>query len=212
MQPLKSLYACSAILCLLATVQSSPNLSAPRTGQSSPVVQQGEQPAKVSLRASAPKNAINSGEILELRVEIWNEGSTDVFVCKDFGRNSWPFCHVDFTIEDSSGRSGSQLSSAIDLDPFQKVPLARALVRDWIALRPNHFCGTTVKLDPATFPQLRKLGRHKVLAEYSSPGLVQGYHGTLVIESGELERLPAKSWQGQVEAKPVIVRILPERH
>jgi hypothetical protein len=212
MRLLNSLCVSGVILCLFAGGRSPQSASSPLAKQPLQSQPEDERTAKLSLRVSALKDAITSGDALGLRVEIWNEGTTDIFVCKDFERLSWPFCNVSFSIENSTGRYSSQYNVAIDSDPREKVPLTKALSRDWIALRQNHYYGTTVKLDPASYPQLREPGRYQILGQYGSSGFVQSYHGSLLVESGELEHLQAISWQGQIDAKAITIRVLPAKH
>lgn len=201
-----SLILVAQMIVWLLPADSSP--FAHLTSQSQRVQQDDAHPPKLSLRLSTLNRMIHLGEDLELRMEIWNEGGNDVYVCKQFERMGWPLCSTDFTILDSAGQRGPQFNASSHADSRLKVPLASALIRDWIALSPHHFCGTTVKLDPTSYPLLRVPGDYRVMAEYSSQGLVESYRGALQFEPGEIERLPAKSWQGQIEAEPITITVL----
>jgi len=163
---------------------------------------------KIDIRLSAVKRVIVTGDALQLKVEIWNRSPVeDVYVCKDFEPQSSPLCGVDFTLEDTSGRFGINGGVATDFNPWNKEPFARVLVRDWIALRPDHFYGAIINLDSNSYPRLRKLGTYRVWATYKSSGLTNGYQGSVSFDPEEIAHLPAKSWQGEVDSNILVVRV-----
>jgi len=172
--------------------------------------EQQNETVKLAIRVSATKESVKSGEPLELEVELWNEGFEDVFVCKNFERLNFPLCSVSLYLESASGRFGPiQSGIAYDYAPSSSATkLSDAVERDWICLRPGHSYGAKITLSPELYPQLLKPGAYKVLAEYSSAGLLAAYAGTVVADSDGPSKLCGRSWSGKIESRPHNIRIL----
>lgn len=196
-------------ICLLV-VSRPASVAGPVVSQDPP--EEKGQIANIDVKLSAPKSVIASGESLQLRVEIWNEGSSDVFVCKSFDMPGFPLCSLALFVEDNSGRSGSRHGIAADFSPWDKKPLSAVLMRDWIVLQPRHFYGAVVTVDPDSYPRLQKPGRYRLLAQYRSGGLMAGYQGTVSADPDELAHLPAKSWRGEIESSPIVIHVVPKKN
>jgi len=119
----------------------------------------------------------------------------------------WPLCNIKLFLEAKPGRIGSQVGLAICFYATHKTPLSEVISRDWVVLAPGHSYGGIVTMDPTEFPAIRKPGRYRVLATYSSGGVVGGYNGRVFAEPAEVERLPAREWKGQIESHSVPFRV-----
>jgi hypothetical protein len=170
---------------------------------------QNDQGVKIEIKLSPLKNVIASGETLQLNAEIWNEGSADVYVCKDFESPAGPLCRFALYLEDSTGRHGSKYGLAADIDPWHIEPLSAALARDWTALRHDHHYGAIVRVDSDSFPGLRKPGTYRVIGTFSSGGLLAYPPGTILSDPEEVAHLPAKFWRGKMDSNSVVVRVTP---
>jgi|SRR5208282_1612122 len=194
------------VICLLAVLHWAPHGILPSGHRR---VQQPNESTSLSVKVSALEGTVPSGQDPQLRVEIWNEGAGDVFVCKDFERVSWPYCSLTLYVEDASGRrAGPQGGIAADFYHASKQTLSEILLRDWVALRPGHFYGTTVTLHTDVYPQLRKPGVYRISAEYTSAGLLAGYQGSVASEPGDIARLPATAWEGTVQSAAVVIHVV----
>jgi hypothetical protein len=167
-----------------------------------------QEGAKIAVSTSAARATVSLGEDLELRVELRNIGSHDVYVCKDFAKPFWPLCSLTFLFEGQDGKSGTKTGLAVDFPRWRHWDLSEVLNNDWIALRPGHFYGTLVSLPASSFPQLGKPGRYRILCHYSSGGILSGYQGTVTADSSYVASLPAKSWEGQAEATPIFITVV----
>ena len=167
----------------------------------------GNPNVKIRLSTSALTDAIRPGENFLLKIELWNDGPGDVFVCKEFDRQFSPLCHTAIFLEDRSGLHSSLVLSAPDFSPSQKQTLSAVLLRDWISLRQDHSYGAIITIDPDAYPQLRKPGRYRIIARYSSEGVVAGYQNSVSLDPDEFKHLPASSWEGEIESTPVNVHV-----
>jgi hypothetical protein len=83
-------------LVLLANISTAAQAPEPTT----PALGQDE---KIEVRISPVKNTIASGETLKVRVEIWNVGNKNIFVCRDFQSHA-PQCGLRLIFENIERR------------------------------------------------------------------------------------------------------------
>jgi len=93
-------------LVLLANISTAAQAPVP-----TPELGEGE---KIDVRISASKNSIASGETLKVRVEIWNVGTKNIFVCRDF-QTPAPPCGLRLIFENTARHQyGTGWGSAAD--------------------------------------------------------------------------------------------------
>lgn len=177
-----------------------------------PITQNQGKPGKdLKVKISVEKPVTVSGESLQLRVEIWNMGTQDVMVCKDFVsgpcdlRISFdPVAKVEHAI--SSGDCAPYISTA--QPPLPAEEFAKALVEDWVSIAPKHFYGGTIELDPKVHPELGVAGRYRISGIFTSGGLLgQPCYYRLKAFGKEVVKLPAESWHGEVETNSVWIQV-----
>jgi len=169
-----------------------------------------DAPIYLAVRVSPSRTTIVSGETLNLKVDILNDGARPVYVCKKFDGMGWPLCGVSFELKDSKGSygpSGTVGGPDFGPDANRAVPLSDVLASDWILLEADHSYGAIIPLNPQTYPQLRKPGIYRVLCAYSSAGVVEGYFGRVKATPAETASLMLKSFSGRVEGNPVVVQV-----
>src|SRR5882757_3383072 len=105
---------------------------------------------KLELRLIAVKPAIQSGDRLQIRVELWNIGTEDVIVAQNldstFGNSSLNFILTG----DHSGESAQSIGDSIP-DAKTDPDFEKTFVKNWLTLNKGHFYGTYVNLDPINY-------------------------------------------------------------
>ena len=205
------IYIACLLACFAGTTQTS--VAQVTTAATPTEVGQPDIGARVEVRILALKSTLTAGEEVQLRVEVWNLGSQDAFICKDFQDAVRAYCTIRFTLSNSSGSFGPQILSAGDEFPVKRETFLNALATHWIAIPPNHFYGTVLKLDPTVYPVLQKPGRYQIKGEYRSAGFfAESYMNSLLTYRSEIEQLPYKAWQGVVETNAVAVKVAPKKN
>jgi len=168
----------------------------------------------LELRLSLRMNTFRIGEPIEIDVRLVNKGNEPLFVGSGMPEIAdWIYSlHLD--VSDSRGNRCAQ---SIMLPPFVRAPDAdegftNSLVRRWLVLFPSYFYGTTTVLDMETVECLRKPGRYRIRAFYSSMGMdADLYYNPLASQPTEVAKLPFKSWKGTIESNPIWITVLGTR-
>jgi hypothetical protein len=198
---------CSA-LWLAAGLQSSSQAFRPLSQSAS---ETNGPPPKLAVHLSQVSDDTFAGEHVQVKVEIWNEGSGDVFVCKDFDKPGWPYCSLTFRVEDASGHTGKQTAGVADFYHRIRQSLLQALMRDWLPLRPNHSYGAIITLSADAYDLLREPGLYRISSKYTSHAPLSSYQGTVQFEPSELVSLHVESWEGQTESNTIEVQVFPRK-
>lgn len=185
-----------AVLISICTILSS-------LGQEMP---QRAANARLVVELSAKKSTIRLGEELTLVVILKNQ-SSDVFF-------------IDRNIDELGDRLILYLQhgSAVDRSLSRAVgdyfitnrttPFATLLFQHWIALEPGKFYGGEVGMDPRDFPRLRTPGRYLVKVQYRSVGFHEPGEGNpLRGREDEINKLPYKAWEGQIESNSIWIEV-----
>ena len=120
--------------------------------------------------------------------------------------------NVDFTVTDSKGQQQfPQLNWVADkLAPSPTEPDWRRVLGNWLVLFPKYSFASQLTLDGETFPFLKKPGRYKLSATYSSAGLDYGANsGELGLKAKDVTALPFRSWSGKIQSNSVWITIVP---
>jgi hypothetical protein len=163
--------------------------------------------ASIELRLSVQKKVIRPGGSLEVRVEIWNTGSRDIFVGQNLDR--WgSISELSLRLEGGIEPTGPGRASAGD--SLHDPNFVNVLTRYWLPLPPGHFYGRVVKMYPDSFPKLDKRGRYRLKAEYSCIGFPTGGINGRGMNGFELDpeqsaKLPSKAWKGKIESNSVLI-------
>lgn len=169
-----------------------------------PAQEPGPLPSELQVTISPLKEIITSGDTLKVRVEIWNIGRENLFICRDFRLGP---CDLRLSFEPPA-REARTAHAADRGFPGETETFANALVRDWISMPPEHFYGAVLELDPASYPELKEPGRYRIRGRYVSGGLLApAYYNRLLAFRNEVAQLPAKSWQGEVDTNSITVLV-----
>src|SRR5262249_55594867 len=125
---------------------------------------------QIEVRISPKAKVIRVGAPLDVRVEIWNAGNKQVFIEKEI-YELCSYSPLSFALElgpPLKSQEGQACASDCLDDP--KKSFASRLVQRWLPLPAGNFYGTTVRMDPETFPQLRTPGRWRLRGIYRSGG------------------------------------------
>lgn len=201
----KCLVVCLFLEIIFPTVNAS--AQSRRIGQSS------ELPP-ISVKISLPNKTFEVGEKISVRVEISNIGTTDLFLGRRFPQiEQWIYA-LNLRVRDASG---IYLQQSVALPPFMKQVdksehFCNALVKDWLALPPGYFFGTTITLDPKVYDGLSKPGRYEVQALYTSMGMEADlYYNRLSLEPDSIKDLPFHSWRGTSSSNSAVFSIVAKR-
>jgi hypothetical protein len=206
---------------LIATVNTICSAATPRPILEPATVpepqEQSQQGSGLEVKISPAKSAIAPPDTLSSRVEISNTGTQDLFVCRDFFSGT---CDLRLSF-DPVAKVEHAVASA-DCVPYEwerNVPppksedFAKTLAKDWVLLPPGHFYGATIELSPGAYPELGIVGHYRINGRFSSGGLLGQYcYYKLKGFSKEVADLPAKSWQGTVDANSVTVRVIKRKN
>jgi len=175
-------------------------------------IQEQKQQSEVEVRISPLKNAIVAGDTLQLRVEIWNMGTKDLFICRDFHLRTAQFCIFTLSFEPRGKAPRTDSAADVGFPNEKKESFVDAMVRNWISIPPGHFYGGIVELDPSFYPELSEVGSYHIRGRYFSGGLLTPRNSNdLQAYPKEIGQLPGKSWQGEVYTNSVVVRVVPNR-
>jgi Carboxypeptidase regulatory-like domain len=170
------------------------------------------QGKQIEVRLIPKKKSIKAGEVLEVRVEIWNVSSKTFFIKKAI----YDLCAV------------SPLSLRLELGPLPKPQVGHGCASDcvftakegfatrllyhWTTLSPGNFYGTVIALDPDNFPQLNTPGRWRLRGTYKSIGDLSS---SLCFDTApipniieQIKGLPYEAWQGAVDTNAVWVEVV----
>jgi hypothetical protein len=170
-----------------------------------------ESPPRISVHLSVAKKTFKLGEPIELRVEISNQSNDVLFVGREIAlKDPWIYS-LWLSVFDAKGQGSKQLVGWGEPFPVGlEESFVDALVKGWIPLPPKYFYGTTVRLDEAGFYFLRKPGHYRIAGGYYSRGMDAPLHyNRLSLSPEEIEKLPYKSWKGEVEANSIWIEIVP---
>jgi hypothetical protein len=170
---------------------------------------------QIEVRLIPIKKSIRVGEVLEVRVEIWNVGSKSLF--------------VERTIYEPCA-SPSPLSLRLDLGPPMKPQTGpgfgcssdcvytgkdsfeRRLLYRWTILPAGDFYGTVISIRPESFPQLNTPGRWRLSGTYKSIGDLASSHcwdtAPIPDNKEQIKGLPYEAWQGEVDTNTVWIEVL----
>jgi len=173
---------------------------------------QTQQSEEIEVRIAALKSTVVAGQTLQLRIEIWNVGSQDLFICKNFDVYTPHFCYLTLTFQPPGVRSGSGLASDIGFPNPNADSFVNALVRSWISIPPGHFYGAVVDLNPGFYSALATPGHYRIRGTFGSGGLLTpAQFNVLPTYSKEVGELPGKSWAGKVETNVVEIHVVPKK-
>jgi hypothetical protein len=167
---------------------------------------------QIEVRLIPKKKSIKVGEVLEVRVEIWNVGSTPLFIEKAI---------YDLCIP-------SPLSLRLELGPPMKPQavggcasdciyngkdsFAKRLVYRWTTLPSGDFYGTVVSMHPDSFPQLNTPGRWPLHGTYKSIGNLSSSPcwdmAPIPDNEDQIKGLPYEAWQGEVDTNTVWIEVV----
>jgi hypothetical protein len=177
--------------------------------------EQSDDGGDLKVRIVPLRNAIVAGETLQLRVEFWNTGNKDFFLCKDILEPSLG-CSLKLTFEPHG--KGEARGSAGDCVPWgmRKNPAKNAsafekeMLRRWVLLQPKHFYGTVIPLyRDSNNHELEEPGTYRLRGGFTSGGMLSTAScNELIAYPEEVAQLPAESWKGQVETNTIVIRVI----
>ena len=192
-------FALVALVTLLSPILATTQTGNPRsTAESSP---------RIEIKLIPEKSVIRTGETLKFNVEIWNVGTADIIIAQNidatFGNSD-----LELFLEVGSTLQGAAMHGVGDAIPDPNPDLAITFVKNWLTLNKSHYYGTYVDMDPIDFPQLRKPGRYRIRAKYSSRGInsVPAWNGGW-LKPEDIEKLPFKAWKGTADSNFVSVQV-----
>ena len=166
---------------------------------------------KLELKLIATKPAIQPGEQLKLRVELWNVGTEDVIIAQNldstFGNSALDLILTGQGVGESVGAVGDRFPETGEPD-FEKT-----FVTNWLTLNKKHFYGTHIYMDPIDFPHLRKPGQYQVSAQYYSRGIssTPGWNGSF-LKQADIDKLPLIAFEGAITSNNISIHVATRRN
>jgi hypothetical protein len=172
----------------------------------------------LEVRIVPLKNTIIAGETLQLRVEFWNKGNQDFFLCKEILEPS-SGCSLKLAFEphgkgEAHGSAGDCVPWGMRKNPDKNASaFEKELSRRWVLLPPRHFYGTVIPLDrDSNNHELEEPGTYRLSGRFASGGMLSTANcNDLVGYPEEVAQLPAGSWKGQVDTNTVVVRVVAKK-
>ena len=170
---------------------------------------------QIEVRLIPTKKSIKVGEVLHVRVEIWNVGSKPLFIEKAIYELCGPTSPLSFSLElgpPIKPQTGPGFSCAVDCAYNAKDSFARRLLFRWTTLPPGDFYGTVVAIHPNSFPQLNTPGRWRLRGTYKSIGNLSSSPCWDLAPTPDNEEqirgLPYEAWQGEVDTNTVWIEVV----
>ena len=191
------------VLTYISTAAQAPEATAPAL----------RQDEKIEVRISPTKHTIASGETLKVRVEIWNVGTKNIFVCRDF-QTPAPPCSLQLIFENTARHQyGTGRGSAADcFITAERDSFATVLTTSWLLLPPAHFYGGLAEINTSGFTELPRPGRYIVRGDFSEGGMSGNNCGGLQPWADQIAHLPAKPWQGRVDTNSIAISVSPRKN
>jgi hypothetical protein len=168
--------------------------------------------AKISVRISTSRERFHLGDQVLVHIEIRNVSNENLFISKDIeSRFSNALAVIRLALYHGNDVVGPTKAAAADSFASERTtypPLARELSRYWIALPPGHFYGGEVVMDSSWYERLLVPGKYSIRGTYSSRGfLAQDVNNPLLHYADELQELPYRAWEGQVQTNTLPIEI-----
>jgi hypothetical protein len=133
---------------------------------------------EVDVRITPLKNVIAPGDTLPLRVEIWNIGTQNLYICKNWDTFG-AACRLDLSFDPLAKTEHGSITE--DCVPYEWLThpsldqgsFADILTKDWVLISPGHFYGGIMELKPGSYPELGEVGRYRISGRYSSGDLLE---------------------------------------
>jgi hypothetical protein len=168
------------------------------------------QGTDIKIMIQPIKPSYKTGESINLRVILENQGKATLFVGQTLRRVDWIYS-VRITVSDEKGRFSPEmhLNHPFMLDYDSSQSFISALTASWIALPPGYMFGTTIRIDGTDFEFLKKPGRYMIEAEYVSYGMEEPLnYNRLAASPEDIKKLPYPSWRGQTKSEPTWINIV----
>ena len=195
------------VLLLTIVVFQPPTLGNPKTKDSK------NELIAVRLILDSKSRTIRVGQTLEVRVEIQNVGTGQLFIEKAIYELCGPSSPLSLRLE-----LGPQMKPyegggcASDCAFVAKDTFAKRLVSHWTSLPPGNFYGTVVTIHPDSFPQLKTPGRWRLSGTYKSMGGLSSEFcfdtAPLPDQKEQIKALPYEAWQGEVDTNAIWIEVL----
>jgi hypothetical protein len=165
---------------------------------------------QIEVRISPRTKVVIVGEALEVRVEVWNVGSEQLFIEKTV-HNLCGYSPLSLRLDLGPPlKPGPGEGCASDCADDPRASFTGRVVGRWMPLPVGHFYGTIVHMDADSFPQLQTPGRWRLRGEYTSNGDVSSSvcFFKVSLDPEQIAKLPYKAWQGKEDTNAVWIDVV----
>jgi hypothetical protein len=165
----------------------------------------------LDVRIIPDKSRIVVGQRLTLRIEIWNTGDQDLYICRNMLDFSAYACRLTLTFTPrGKGEGHGVAGDCYNEKPPPPEDFAKNLAALWILLPPKHFYGTTLNISRVEYNrELEEPGRYRLTGEYVSGGLLSGANcNTTSYFPDQVAKLRNKAWVGKIQSTPVTIQVM----
>jgi hypothetical protein len=195
----------------LAVCATMPSLAQSSTQPRTQAEKNSQVTEGLEVRIIPNRSRIVVGQQLTLRIEIWNTGDQDFYICRDMLAFGGYACHLTLNFTPRGKANGHGLAAdCYNEKPPPSEDFARYLTELWILLPPKHFYGTTLKISRLDYNrELEEPGRYRLTGEYSSGGLLSGANCNVTSYfPDQVARLRNKAWVGRIQSTPVTIQVV----
>lgn len=166
---------------------------------------------EIEVQIQPTKSTFRKGEPIQIRVELMNRSHRDLFVGRELGGLDSDPAHVRFYVWNSAGEQSPSGKAVGDRFTPSPESLLRAVIKRWIALRPQSSYSVTLYLDNSSFSFLKQPGHYRIRATYRSQGIKAQVTAERLVNAKreDLASLPFPAWEGEVNSNSVWINVLP---
>jgi hypothetical protein len=163
----------------------------------------------IEVRISSKVRVVRAGTPLEVQVTILNVGKEDLFIEKDV----YEMCRyspLSFSLELGPTPTAGGWNCASDCLDDPSMSFANRVVKRWIVLPAGNFYGTTVRIDPDFFPQLKTPGHWRLRGLYQAAGDLASSVclDPVRLDPQQTEQLPYKAWSGKENTNVIWIEVV----
>lgn len=172
-----------------------------------------ENKSELSVTLSVSKKTNIVGAVLQVKVQISNEGSDPFLIPNSLSLSRNSTAHLEFKLRDQSGKESPMSDLIADNFTVQKSQNpSSALLGDWVLLRPGYSLVRSISLDKHVLEFLGKPGVYRLSGTYFANSLsYPPIRNQMGLTDNDVKSLPFNSWSGNISTNAIEIRLVPAK-